>query len=620
MIYDSTNSSSAEFPHWQLDTIYPSFDSLEYREDSSRLDSDIEAFLHALESPWSENPEALGEQILGLIGLYDSAGNLEENLRAYAEAAFTVNTADARALREINALATRSLPLRKGATLLANRLAELEGLLPQLPGFADPLTPLGAYRFFIEESAHRSRFQMEADLEDLANDLDRSGADAWTRLHDSISANTVWMHEGELLTVTALRELAHHRDRDVRERAYLSELAAWKSVEIPLAAALNGVKGAAIALDTRRGWGASGEAAQGALEKSAFQSRIKVETLKTLISAIESSRPMFRGYLKTKASLLGVDTCRFYDLFAPVRRNGPAAKPLADTPPWPWERCAEFIPQCFDSFDLGMGAFARNAFALSWIDAQGRPGKVGGAYCTSFPLAGESRILCNYDGSFDSVTTVAHELGHAWHHELLKTVPRSLIQYPMTLAETASIFAETIVFESALAMVDNPFERATLIEGNLADCCQVLVDILSRFYFERDVFALRQERELVPSELCELMAAAQVKTYGDGLDSSALHPYMWAVKSHYYNSSLSFYNYPYAFGLLFSLSLFAEFQKAGPAFAASYRELLEHTGRASAEDLAATLGFNLEDPAFWQKGLDIIAHRADELATLASGF
>jgi pepF/M3 family oligoendopeptidase len=543
--------------------------------------------------------------LLKLIGVYAEAVNLTENLEAYAEAVYTTNTRDSQALGAINTIEEAALPLKKAAVLFGNRLAEnreqVLGLIKEDPDLA----PSG---FFLTEALEEAAFRMPAELEDLANDLSRSGGDAWTRLQEAISsgASAVWdPATGERKTVIALRDLAHNPDRGIRERAYRAELAAWQGVEIPLAASLNGVKGTALTLDKRRGWirAESGDPLR-ILRKSAFQSRISEKTLGALIAVLENSLPLFRRYLKAKASLLGIGTCAFYDLFAPV---GTAGK-------WSWEAAVDFIPRRFDRFDPDMGAFARRAFAASWIDALGREGKVGGAYCTGFPLAGESRILCNFEGSFDSVTTVAHELGHAWHHELLKDLPRFQSLYPMTLAETASIFAETIVFEDALQEAAGP-ERLGLIEGNLKDSCQVIVDILSRFYFERALFEQREKGELPAAELKALMIDAQKKTYGDGLDPECLHPYMWAVKSHYYSTGLGFYNYPYAFGLLFSLGLYSRFQREGPAFAGDYRRLLRLTGQARAEDVARSAGFNIEGEDFWQQGMEIIARRIEEFET-----
>jgi pepF/M3 family oligoendopeptidase len=589
----NTQKKDETLPQWSLTAIYPSFDSPGYREDTASLKEKLRLLMDRLEQPLTAGVSA--PEVLALIRSYDEAGDMAENLKAYAEALYTVDTRNGQALAEINALEQAALPLGKAAVLFRNRLAEQKDrILALLDSGLQP------YRYFITRLLEGAAYQMDPELEDLALDLSRSGGGAWGRLQEAISstASGVWdPSTGERKTINTLRGLAHSADRALRERAYRAELTAWKEQEIPLAAALNGVKGSSLTVDKRRGWNSL-------LQKSAFQSRLNEKTLKTLISALESSLPLFRRYLKTKASLLGIETCAFYDLFAPVNPPGTTERR------WTWEEAAEFVAQGFKTFDREMGAFARRAFTGSWIDPQSRERKVGGAYCTGFPLAGESRILCNFEGSFDSVTTLAHELGHAWHHEVLRGLPRSLAVYPMTLAETASIFAETIVFEGALEKA-GPQEVPGLLEGALKDNCQVIVDILSRFYFEQTLFERRDRRELPPEELCSLMIEAQQKTYGEGLDAELLHPYMWAVKSHYYSPSLAFYNYPYAFGLLFSLGLYARAREEGPAFAGVYRDLLRLTGRASVEDVARSAGFSLETETFWRQGLDVIEKRVE---------
>ena len=580
--------SGSKVPHWNLNSIYPAFDSPEYKGDLTRLQVSIDALLALLEKPLDKKPDAL----LRLITAYEQANDIADNLRAYAEAVYTTDTRAPRALAEVNAIEAASLPLRKAAVVFRQRLSEAADSMPHL--LNDP--KLAQYAFFVNKEITAARFQLSPEMEDLANDLSRSGGDAWTRLHEAISssASALWNEQsGERKTVIELRNLANDPDRSAREKAFLKEIEVWKSVEIPLAAALNGVKGVSISLDTRRGW-------DSLLQKSAFQSRISEKTLNALIAALEASLPLFHRYLKDKARALNVKQCAFYDLFAPLG---------AESRKWTWEETADYIPKRFDTFDPDMGAFARRAFESAWIDAEPRAGKVGGAYCTGFPLAGESRILCNFDGSFDALCTVAHELGHAWHHELIKDLPSSLARYPMTLAETASIFAETLLFESALNNAE-PSERIGLIESNLKDACQVTVDILSRFYFERALFEERRVAEVSPTRLCELMLDAQTRAYGDAL--AIQHPYMWAVKSHYYSPSLAFYNYPYAFGLLFSLSLYAKARDSGGAdFAPSYRALLKATGSASAEDVARLAGFDIEQQAFWDNGVALIASRVE---------
>lgn len=590
-------------PRWQLGSIYQSFDAPEYQRDKELLQERSKRLLELVAQSIPEDPEQGARRIGELLKAYEDAGDLAENLEAYAQGVYTTDTRDPRALAEINAVEALSLPMGKGAVLFRSRLAEREDLVLRLIEEDASLKP---YEFFLRESLTRARFQMDADMEDLANDLSRSGGDAWARLQEALSSTVTALWDpamGERKTVIALRDLAHSADRGVRERAYRAELEAWKSVEIPMAASINGVKGWTLSVEKRRGW-------TSILDKAAFQARINRKTLDTLISVMEKSLPLFRRYLKVKARFLGLSSCAFYDLFAPLG---------ASTVKRGWEESRDFIIDQFSSFDPAMGNFARHAFALSWIDAEGREGKVGGAYCTDFPIPGESRILCNFEGSFDSVSTVAHELGHAWHHEVIKDLSRTQTAYPMTLAETASTFAETIILEGALGRAQGN-ERLGLIEGNLKDTCQIIVDILSRFYFERALFERREESELSPSELCSLMLDAQRSTYGDGLDQTQLHPYMWAVKGHYYNSDLAFYNFPYAFGQLFALGLYARYRQEGAPFAAAYRELLRQTGRASAEAVARSAGFDIEGKAFWQGGIDLIAGRLEELEALEERF
>ncbi|MDR2793779.1 MAG: M3 family oligoendopeptidase [Treponema sp.] len=589
------NNPNDTLPAWNLETLYPSFDSPEYKRDIALLEKRIAALLEILKGSFDT------ASIIKAIRAWEDAADIEENLMSYVEAVYTADTRNGRALAEINAVEAAGLPLGKAAVILRNKLAEMK----DWDGIFSRDRDLEPYRFFITESVSKACFQMTPEMEDLANDLGHSGADAWERLHETISSTAYGTIDGERKTVNRLRSMAMDKERPVREKAYKAEIEVWRSVEIPLAAALNGVKGASRTVDTRRGWSDAAGAYQ-PLQKSAFQSRMGEKTLSSLIAALENSLPLFRRYLKIKAAALEIPVCAFYDLFAPV---GEGRR-------WTFAEASEFIVNQFSAFDPAMGTFARSAFDEHWIDAGIREGKVGGAYCTDFPLAGVSRILCNFDGSFDSVSTVAHELGHAWHHEVIKALPRTRAVYPMTLAETASVFAETIIFEGAYSNAKTNAEKLFLIEGNLKECCQVIVDILSRFYFENMLFERRALAELSPAELCALMLDAQKKTYGGGLDENLLHPYMWAVKSHYYNAELSFYNYPYAFGQLFSLGLYAAYSGAKQGFAEQYKNMLKLTGCAQVEDVARSIGCTVEQQTFWQKSLEIIAKRVDEFENL----
>lgn len=589
--------SASPLPRWDLAPAFPGFDSPEYKAALA----DLASRSRALEAMAASPPESgIAPWLKGFLALSDELSRIERSLSSYCHAVYTTDTSSERALAELNKAEELSLPMKRAAVAFRNSLrsreAELSALLSRDPSLAD-------YAYLLREELELQSRQMPPAMEDLAADLSRSGAEAWSRLQQALSSNAscVWDEaSGERRTVVELRNLAYSPDRATRERAFRKELECWKSVEIPMAAALNGVKGADIVLDARRGW-------NGALDRSRFQARLSAGTLAALTEALESALPAFRRYLGAKAGLLGLGKCAFFDLFAPV---GPRARSYS------WRETEALVIQRFSEFDPGMGSFARRAFAEGWIDAEPRPGKVGGAYCTDLPAIRQSRVLCNFEGSFYSVTTVAHELGHAYHYDCVKDLPLYLTDYPMTLAETASIFAETIMFDGALRGAEG-HERLGLLDLSLRDACQVIVDILSRFHFESSVFGSRAKRELGPAELCAFMLEAQRRTYGDALDADALHPYMWAAKGHYYYPDLSFYNYPYAFGQLFGLALFARWKTEGHAFAAAYRGLLRETGRDSCEAVAARAGFDIGKKDFWLSGIRVLEERIGEFERLS---
>ncbi len=590
------------YPRWSLDTIYPGFSSDAFIDNMNLLQKTCEAVVILAEdaAELSEHPEEFTGWLKDVTGHLNMMNDLYENLEAYAYSRFSVNTQLSEAIDGLNRIHTLALGVKAARVAITNALAMHEVQVQRLCA-AD--RQFESYTFVLQEMIDDRQHLMSPELEALAADLQRSGGSAWGRLQESLSstASILWHRDsGEYKSVIELRSLAFHHDRAVRKRAWRKELAVWKSLEIPLAAALNGVKGFTLSLDERRSYSSP-------LDHALKQSRITKKTLDALIGVMEGAAPILRTYLKKKAQLLGVEQLAFYDLFAPVGETGSR---------WTFDEARAFIIRQFTEFHTPMGEFAERAFDLQWIDAQPDEGKVGGAYCIHFPLVKESRVLCNFDGSFSSVSTVAHELGHAYHGYVMKDLPALRRAYPMTLAETASIFAETIIFQGALS--DAPAgARLSMIESYLKDATQTLVDILSRFYFEQELFAQRAERELTAEQLCELMKEAQLRTYGDGLDPEQLHTYMWAVKGHYYDPELAFYNYPYAFGQLFGMGLYSTYRRDGDAFCENYVQLLTDTGSASAEEVASAAGFSIETSEFWQGGVDLLTEYVEEFCILA---
>jgi len=284
---------------------------------------------------------------------------------------------------------------------------------------------------------------------------------------------------------------------------------------------------------------------------------------------------------------------------------------------WNFDEARSYVIARYDSFSQDMGDFARRAFSENWIDAEVRPGKVGGAYDEDFALGHQSRIMTNFTGAFSDIITLAHEAGHAYHFNCMAGKPVCFYSYPMTLAETASTFAETIVKQDMLKKCSDR-DKLQLLDMDLQDVSQVLVDILCRFYFERSVFEEREKGELGAADFCRLMREAQEKSYGKGL-SFERHEYMWAVKSHYYSTGLDFYNFPYAFGQLFAAGLYQRYLAEGQSFAQTYRTLLSNTGSMSCEDLCRQAGFDITSVDFWKSGIEMYTKKIDEFVELTKG-
>jgi pepF/M3 family oligoendopeptidase len=442
--------------------------------------------------------------------------------------------------------------------------------------------------------------------ESLAAELSLSGASAWSKLQRMLTSRIVVDLEIDgtvrSLPMPALINLRSHPEEPVRRRAWEAELREWRRLKEPLAACMNGVKGFADTLNRRRG-------RQDCLHAAIDQARIDRATLEALLEAMRESLPEFQRYFLAKAARLGKQKLAWWDLFAPtgaVENN------------YTWDKARSLILENFGDFSPRLRTFAERAFTEKWIDAEPRDGKVGGAFCESVPSVKESRVLCNFDGSLEQVSTAAHELGHGFHNDCAFRAGKTMLQQstPMTLAETASIMCETIVNEALLARARDPREQRALLENTLINESQVIVDIYSRFLFEKEVLERRAHSEHSSDDLCDIMNRAQAAAYGDALDEQFRHPYMWTWKPHYYIADLDFYNFPYSFGLLFGTGLYAVYRARGAAFVPDYEKLLASTGEASAADLAGDFGIDIRTRAFWDESIKVIRGRIDRYCAL----
>jgi pepF/M3 family oligoendopeptidase len=598
-------------PRWDLSNVYPSLESQQFVAAVSDLRSKIENLDTFLDqhkvtrrpATASSSPDTsqVVTAVNGYLDRVNAALRLHLTLNAYVASFVTTNSYNTTAKRLESELEMLAVKIEKQEIRFKGWIGQMSDWLPQILSQRDPAK---AHAFFLKETVDQSRYMMKETEESLAAELNLSGGNAWSKLQGTVCSQLTVNFElnGKIrkMPVTELQNLRYHHEEGARRRAYEAELLAWESVREPLAAALNGVKGTVVTLNKRRG-------RVDALHTALDQARIDRETLQTMLNAMQAAFPAFRRYLRSKAKRFGHDALPWWDIFAPVGSSQRR---------YTWAEAQKFILTQFRSFSNRLAVLAQRAFDHNWIDAEPRNGKRGGAFCMDVPAINESRVLCNFDGSLDQVSSVAHELGHAYHNEC--KVGKTILQTrtPMTLAETASTFCETIITEAALAQTSGPEEELAILETSLIGSTQVIVDITSRYLFEREVFERREKSELSADDFCAIMIQSQKATYGEGLDDSFLNKYMWTWKVHYYMPDLSFYNFPYAFGLLFGTGLYSIYKETGPSFVSDYESLLASTGQATPVELAGRFGIDIRKSDFWRNSLKVIEKHMEQYLKL----
>ncbi|MCP4142794.1 MAG: M3 family oligoendopeptidase [Chloroflexi bacterium] len=595
-------------PRWDLSNVYPSLDSPEFNADIKKLTTQLDnfeiLFSEKISQSDSEAPAAeLSPLAEELITRFNESYELAETLGVYIYSFITTDSFDQLAKKTLSQFEQIEVRLNMLGTKAKQWIGSISNSLPKI---IKSSSLAQKHAFFLEETVEQSQYLMSPEEEALAAELSLSGTSGWEKLQGTVTSQMKISFEldGEVkeLSSPALINLHSHPDEDVRKRAYEAEMEAWESVKEPLAASMNGIKGSVNTLNKRRG-------REDALHASIDAARMDRASLEAMLDTMKDSFPIFQRYFLAKAKRLGKEKLPWWDVFAPI---GDSNKTYS------YQEASEFILEQFGGFSPKLKDLAQRAFNENWIDAEQRVGKRGGAFCMGVPNVKESRILSNFDGTFDQVSTLAHELGHAFHNECIYSAGKTPLQgdTPMTLAETASIMCETVVVNALLAQTTDPAEELSILETSLLGSSQVIVDIYSRYLFEKEVFERRADAELSAEDLCEIMENAQKATYGDVLDERYLHKYMWTWKPHYYSGGLSFYNFPYAFGLLFATGLYAIYEQRGDEFIPDYINLLASTGEGRAAELADRFGINIREKKFWEDSLKVIEKQVDRYCQL----
>ena len=582
---------------WDLKPLYKGFNDKDFINDRKLIFEKVDAIINLyvddkiiknqslfLETVLKEQEKLniLVSKVIGFISLTRSTdtGNIEAN----------------QALVSIQ-------PLMGKFALIDSRLKQYLKNIENLNDVINRSDFLKQYSFLINETKKKIMFTMPEELEVLSSEMTQNGASLWGQMQSYLTSNAEVIFRGESKSLSEIRNLAYDNDATIRKEAFYKEQEIYKSIEDPISFAISGIKGEVNILHKRRGY-------ETVIDEALFKSRMTQETLNALLEAMKDSLPHFQKYLLHKSKLLGHEKgLPWYDLFAPIGVSENR---------YTIEEAQEFILEQFKTFGDDLFAMANRAFTEQWVDYLPRKGKVGGAFCSNNYAIKQSRVLTNFGGVIGDIITLAHELGHAYHGEqIFKEAPLNSF-YTMPVAETASTLCETIVKRAAYNKAKTKEEKVYLLEQELQDSTQVIVDIYSRFVFEESVFAARKKSIPNPKILNELMLTAQKTAYGSALNWEYLNPGMWINKSHYYSAGLSYYNFPYAFGLLFAKGLYANYLKQGSIYVEKINELLRLTGQMGVEDVALTVGINIKEKSFWEAGLKVIFDDIDTFIKITS--
>ncbi len=467
---------------------------------------------------------------------------------------------------------------------------------------SEELKPLA---FNLGERRARAKNKLPVEQEILVNELSVDGYQGWSDLYDMVTGRMSLsiIEDGKEVKLSPGQAANRMSGPDPKLRRHVMERweEAWAKEAELCALALNRLAGYRLALYRRRGW-------DSVLREPLENNRMSEATLDVMWDTINKNKDRLVTYMNRKKRLLGLKELGWQDLGAPVGR---AQSKMA------YDEAASFIVEQFGTVSDKMARLAETAFKNRWIEAEDRPGKRMGGFCTSFPESKESRIFVTFSGTLGNVATVAHELGHAFHQSVMNDLPPMAQQYAMNVAETASTFSEMVVADAAVRAAKNEDEKLLLVDDKLQRAVSLLMNIQSRFLFETRFYEERRKGMVSVERLNELMVEAQKEAFAGALD--LYHPHFWASKLHFYNTRVPFYNFPYTFGFLFSAGVYSWAKEAGKDFEERYIGLLRDTGRMQVEDLAKKhIGCDLREPDFWQSAIDLVLSDLPEFLDMTS--
>ncbi|RDY72075.1 M3 family oligoendopeptidase [Halobacillus trueperi] len=571
---------------WDLDSIFQggsdSEEMKEYVRKTEHLMDDLEAFIRTFTPPKNTDQTEDLNKIVEIVQMVT---------KQLSEFGAFVSCLSAQNVHDKKASIWQSKRSELGARL-GNALTEMDQVFVQVDDdvWKSLLNqaPFKTISFVLNERRSLAKDKLEVGKESLINDLGVDGYHAWGQMYDALVAKLSIEMNGEKLSVGQASNQLDNPDRSVRKEAFDKLQETWGEVSDLFTETLNHLSGFRLQTYKHRHW-------ENVLKEPLDYNRMSQKTLDAMWETITEYKKHYVPYMKKKAEKLGLEQLSFYDVEAPI---GEADQKMS------FQEGAEFIIQQFRKFSPKMADFAEMAFEKRWIEAEDRPGKQPGGFCTSFPDSGETRIFMTYSGSPSSVATLAHELGHAYHQHVMDELPELNQGYAMNVAETASTFAEMIVADAAVKEAATEAEKLVLLEDKVQRSVAFFMNIHARFLFETRFYEERKLGVVSTERLNELMTDAQKEAYVQTLDE--YDPTFWASKLHFHITDVPFYNFPYTFGYLFSMGIYAKALEVGPTFEDRYIALLQDTGRMTVEELAKKhLDVDLEKKDFWVHALKL---------------
>ncbi|UCD16421.1 MAG: M3 family oligoendopeptidase [Candidatus Zixiibacteriota bacterium] len=601
----NTKGSGSEHITWDLESVFPGgSDSVEYEKFRADIKKDLESAKVEISQLPKRLSSANRHSWADFIVKMQEMMSRIRHAYGFAECLISQNVNDARG-HQINGE-------------MSFYLAEYQNLMVGVEAFAKAQTDeewqklladekLQDAEYYLNEMRRIARMKMLPEYESLATELAVNGYHAWNRLYDKVYGDlrVQFDEKGESreLSLGQLAIKMSSPDRAIRRQAFEKLEEAWNRVADWMAMVLNSQAGFRLTLYKRREW-------DSVLLEPILKSRMKEETLEAMWGAVCRGLPRLKEYIAAKKKLLGIDQFKWYDQVAPV---GQVDRKIS------FAEAGDLIVERINTFSRKQAEFSRMALDRRWIEAEDRPGKAGGGYCTTLDMVKESRIFMTYGDTFTDLSTLAHELGHAYHQHLIRDNSPFAKAYPMTLAETASLFNELLIVDGALGSAEGDDEKLMMMDLKLRNALIKFCNLHARFIFDKSFYEERKTGIIGRTRLDELMVNAQKEAFGGMLEGDdAYHPLFWASKLHFYLTGTPFYNYPYTFGFLFATGVYNLARREGPEFAMKYEALLADTGRMSCEDLAMKhLGTDLTGDDFWNRAVNMALEDVDEFVKLA---